>query len=267
MDLPQCHLNPLSREDSRYWGRSRRSFTAIGASWSDFNWSRRRIASITSRLQMSDQVIFPEAAIKLNELVEFLLDRGARLCIEGSAPLLRNRLETAVGTPLMEVGKERDVPVLTVAKPGETHNSLSLSLKWVNHFPIKGRNSLPFNFIVFTPQESGSGHVPGNPSQSLVFKLSFDSLEAVFQVKTSSHNLDICDLSKISLSLASCGKEYWPWLATAVVGVFGFSEKATTTFRPRLDMLRLAHGGCIRLGWIKYGLRDLWKKSCLPLKT
>jgi hypothetical protein len=98
----------------------------------------------------------------------------------------------------MEIGKERAVPVLTVAKYGETHNSLSLNIKWVDHFPIKGRSSLPPNYIVF-PQESGSGHLPGNSRQSLVFQLSSDGLEAVFQANTSSQDLDICDISEISL--------------------------------------------------------------------
>jgi hypothetical protein len=159
---------------------------------------------------MSDQLVFPEAAMKSHELVDFLLDQGARLCTEGSATLFRNRLETAIGTPIMEIGRERTVPVLTVAKPGETHNSLSLKIKWVDQFQIKRRSSMPPNYIVFPPQERGSGPLPGHPRQPLVLKLSSDSIDAVFRRKTSSHSLDICHLSKISLPWDYCSKERWP---------------------------------------------------------
>jgi hypothetical protein len=193
---------------------------------------------------MSDPVVFPEAKIGFRHLVEFLLDRGAHLCIQGSAILLRKRIQTPVGTPILEIGSERVVPILTVAKPGRTHNSLSLKLHWADDFQIKGRHALPPNCILVPP-------LGGRDSaQSVVIKLGINDLEAAYQAKDNNQNLDIRQLSEFPVPWDHGGKGHWPWFATAVTAVFGFADKVTTKFKPNLDMLYFAHMGVIPLHWM-----------------
>lgn len=150
VDLPVFELEPLPRDEPRYWTQPELPTSIEGASWSHFIWFTREIGCICFRFQRSERVRLPESKIEFEKLVVFLLDRGASPCLKGFYALRNRGQQTTVGTALMEVMLDFQataIPVLTVAKPGDRHDSISLRLHWSNGLGKRDNSSLPLFWI------------------------------------------------------------------------------------------------------------------------
>ena len=108
-------------------------------------------------MQSSDKVVLPEARVNFNQLVEFLLDRGARLSPRGINNLSDLGAQTQEGITLMAVGPELGADVMMVAKPRTHYTALSVQLHWPPDLQSTGRNrdSLPLTSIEVQPLWEG----------------------------------------------------------------------------------------------------------------
>ena len=128
--LPQFSITPLDRDhDSEYWKLSRRPSGLKGGSWTTFNWNSIVTGSRLYRLQYSDELRIPKAEIGFEELLSFLMDRGAVPDVKGLQMLRTSGLWTPTGTSLM-LSSDTTHKVLRVALPDDSDGVLSLTLTW-----------------------------------------------------------------------------------------------------------------------------------------
>ena len=128
--LPRYSITPLDRdEDPEYWKLSRRPSGLMGGTWTKFNWNCLITGSRLYRLQYSDELQVPKAEIDLEELISFLMDRGAVPDVKGLHMLRSAGLWTPTETSLM-LSPDTTQKVLRVALPDDSDGVLSLTLQW-----------------------------------------------------------------------------------------------------------------------------------------
>ena len=142
VEIPRCSITPLERDDAGYWKMSRSPSTLRGGSWSIFNWNRIVTGRRLYRLQYADDLREPQAEVEFEELLSFLLDRGAVPDVKGLHKLRTSGLWTPIGTSLL-LSPDTTEGVLKVALPDDSDGILSLSLQWSSTWDRRGYESLP----------------------------------------------------------------------------------------------------------------------------
>ncbi len=143
VSLPRFSITPLDREeDSEYWNLNPNASTLKGGSWTIFNWNCLITGSRLYRLQYSDELQIPQADINFEELLSFLLDRGAVPDVKGLHMLRLAGLWTPTGTSIM-LSPDTTKSVLKVALPSDSDGILSLALHWNPIWDDREHNYLP----------------------------------------------------------------------------------------------------------------------------
>ena len=143
VSLARFSITPLDRdEDPEYWKLNPYASTLKGGSWTIFNWNRLITGSRLYRLQYSDELQIPQADIDFEELLSFLLDRGAVPDVKGLHMLRLAGLWTPTGTSLM-LSPDTTKSVLKVALPSDSDGILSLALHWNPVWDNREHNYLP----------------------------------------------------------------------------------------------------------------------------
>ena len=143
VSLPRFSITPLDREeDPEYWKLNPNASTLKGGSWTIFNWNCLITGSRLYRLQYSDELQIPQADIDFEELLAFLLDRGAVPDVKGLHMLRLAGLWTPTGTSLL-LSPDTTKSVLKVALPSDSDGILSLALHWNPAWDGREHNYLP----------------------------------------------------------------------------------------------------------------------------
>lgn len=276
VDLPVFQLEPLHRDEPRYWTKPVLPLSVEGASWNHFNWFMREIDHICSRFHRSDKLVLPESKIDFEKLVVFLMDRGACPSLKGFNALLNRGQQTTVGTVLMDVQSGPEAlatPVLTIAKPGERHGSISVKLHWPTELHLRDSASLPLSWI-HVPAENRQlpaseqaqrptsalnedPIVSGNqfrditstnsnstaPQQyHLYIQIGANSVEDVNIKAETDGTRD--GLEPDHLKLFRVIDIHWDaWFACAAIAVFGFKDKRIFRFKPSTKVLYYSREG------------------------
>ena len=143
VSLPRFSIIPLNREeDAEYWTLNPSPSSLKGGSWTLFKWNCVVTGSKLYRLQYSDELQIPQAEIDFEELVSFLLDRGAVPDVKGMRLLRLAGLWTPTGTGLL-LSPDTTQVVLRVALPNDSDGVLSLALHWDPVWDRRDPNYLP----------------------------------------------------------------------------------------------------------------------------
>ena len=110
------------------------------------NWNYVVTATKTYRLQFSDDLQIPQAEVEFDELISFLMDRGAVPDAKGLHMLRVSGLWTPTGTPLL-VSPDGLGSVLRVAGAGDSDGILSLALRWEKGWDRREEESLPVGWM------------------------------------------------------------------------------------------------------------------------
>ncbi|KAJ5175368.1 uncharacterized protein N7482_001245 [Penicillium canariense] len=144
VELPRCSITPLDREsDAKYWKLNASHVPLKGGSWSMFHWNRLVTGRVMYRCQFKDELTIPQADIDFEELVAFLLDRGAVPDPHGWHILKTVGLWTPPGTAMLRPPRGMSGAVLTVAPPDDSDGVLSLQVNWEVQWDQRNSNSLP----------------------------------------------------------------------------------------------------------------------------
>lgn len=294
VDLPVFQLEPLPRDEARYWTEPVLPLSVDGASWSHFNWFMREIDHVCSRFDRLDKVTLPESKVDFEKLVVFLMDRGACPCLKGFHALLNRGQQTTVGTVLMDIRPRPEAlstPVLTIAKPGERHGSISVRLHWPTEPHLRDPSSLPLSWIhvpaeqtqypasaldndsVFSDdthfRDVTSTNTPISPQQyHLYIQLGANSIENVNIKAETDGTRD--SLQPEHLKLLRVVDIHWDaWFACAAIAVFGFKEKRLFRFKPSTKVLYYSREGEIpvRAAFYLNLIETVKKKDELSLST
>ncbi|KAL8852689.1 MAG: hypothetical protein Q9221_002449 [Calogaya cf. arnoldii] len=98
------------------------------------------------RVQYSSDLRVPQAEIDLEELYEFLLDRGAVPDVKGIHMLRVSGLWTPAGTSLM-LSPDSEQTALRMSMPDDSDGVLSLALQWKPEWNKRNSSSLPPSWI------------------------------------------------------------------------------------------------------------------------
>ncbi|MCJ1280360.1 hypothetical protein MMC21_008187 [Puttea exsequens] len=144
VSLPRFSITPLDRQEDAelYWGLNPKASTLKGGSWTIFNWNGLVTGSKLYRLQYSDELQIPQADADFEELISFLLDRGAVPDVKGLHMLRLAGIWTPVGTSLL-ICPDTTESVLRVALPNDSDGVLSLALRWKSGWDMKAEGVLP----------------------------------------------------------------------------------------------------------------------------
>ena len=146
VDLPRFSIAPLERTEPEYWALNPQASSLPGGSWTLFNWNYIISATKTYRLQYSDDLQIPQAEVDFDELVSFLMDRGALPDAKGLHMLRVSGLWTPRGTPLL-VSPDAMGSVLRVAGTQDSDGILSLALRWEKAWDHREEASLPVGWM------------------------------------------------------------------------------------------------------------------------
>ncbi|KAJ5732560.1 hypothetical protein N7493_004041 [Penicillium malachiteum] len=144
VELPRCTISPLDRElDASYWKLNDFQVSLKGGSWSIFHWNRLVTGKVLYRCQFKDELTIPQADIEFEDLVAFLLDRGAVPDPQGWRMLKTTGLWTPPGTALLR--PPRGIPgiALTVMSPDDSDGVLSLHVQWKTQWDSRNSASMP----------------------------------------------------------------------------------------------------------------------------
>jgi len=142
VEIPRKSITPLDRTDETYFKLARRSSTLKGGSYTLFNWRELSIGTKTYRLAYHDELVQPQAEVDFEQLVAFLLDRGAVPSQAGFADLRMSGLWTPTGTKLLLSPVSHDA-VLSVAPSDDSDGILSLCLQWMSDWDKRTMHDLP----------------------------------------------------------------------------------------------------------------------------
>ncbi|KAL8799292.1 MAG: hypothetical protein Q9182_005996 [Xanthomendoza sp. 2 TL-2023] len=142
VSLPRFSITPLERTQDEYWTEAARPSNLRGGTWSIFNWNQLITSHAMQRVQYSSDLKVPQAEIDLEELYEFLLDRGAVPDAKGIHMLRVSGLWTPTGTSLM-LSPDATQSVLRVSMPDDSDGVLSLALQWKSEWNKRNHSSLP----------------------------------------------------------------------------------------------------------------------------
>jgi hypothetical protein len=142
VEVPRKSITPLDRDDPLYFNLSERPSSLRGGSWSVMCWRELIIGTKCYRLQYHDELAQPQAEVELEQLVAFLLDRGAVPDPQGFSDLRSNGLWTPAGTRLL-LSPDGNHAVLSVAGSEDSEGMLSLKLDWRPEWNVRGPHDLP----------------------------------------------------------------------------------------------------------------------------
>ncbi|KAL3488068.1 hypothetical protein BJX62DRAFT_253551 [Aspergillus germanicus] len=156
VEIPRRRITPLSRDDDpEYWTLNPHTISLPGGSWAKLNWNELLTGRVLYRCQYKEELRVPPAEIVFEELVTFLLDRGAVPDPKGWKVLKSIGLWTPTGTVLLRapafasagsggVGASAvGEPVLRLAPPYDGDGILRLALNWRKEWDYRDVNSLP----------------------------------------------------------------------------------------------------------------------------
>ncbi|MCJ1413076.1 hypothetical protein MMC19_007178 [Ptychographa xylographoides] len=129
VELPRCAITPVDRDDPLYWARNPQPSHLKGGTWTLFYWNRILTGRKLYRLQYSEDLQEPQAEIDFEELLGFLLDRGAVPDGKGIHMLRLAGLWTPTGTSLL-LSPDGSHSVLKISVPDDSDGVLSLVLQW-----------------------------------------------------------------------------------------------------------------------------------------
>lgn len=156
VELPRCTITPLDRdEDPEYWKLNSHQVFLKGGSWSVFNWNTLVTGRQLVRCQYKDELRVPEADIDFEDLIAFLLDRGAVPDPKGWRLLKSIGLWTPTGTALLLPPRGMSGTVLKVATPDNADGLLSLQVDWKSEWDTRGSFSLPPFWVRLKQPDSG----------------------------------------------------------------------------------------------------------------
>ena len=144
--LPRFSITPLDRSEPDYWALNPQASSLPGGSWTLLNWNYVVTATKTYRLQFSNDLQIPQAEVDFDELISFLMDRGAVPDAKGLHMLRVSGLWTPTGTPLL-VSPDELGSVLRVAGAGDSDGILSLALRWEKGWDQREEESLPVGWM------------------------------------------------------------------------------------------------------------------------
>lgn len=168
VELPRCTITPLDRDlDAEYWKLNAYQTTLKGGSWSGFNWNRLVTGRRLYRCQFKDELCAPQAEIDFEELVVFLLGRGAVPDPKGWHMLKTIGLWTPTATALLK--PPNDLPGTTpkIAPPDDSEGVLSLQVYWHTHWDFRDTTSLPPFWMRLEQPKSGKVLVDSETKMSL----------------------------------------------------------------------------------------------------
>ncbi|KAL8817881.1 MAG: hypothetical protein Q9223_003362, partial [Gallowayella weberi] len=142
VSLPRFSITPLERTQDEYWTEAARPSNLKGGTWSIFNWNQLITSHAMQRVQYSSDLKVPQAEIDLEELYEFLLDRGAVPDVKGIHMLRVSGLWTPTGTSLL-LSPDATQSVLRVSMHDDSDGVLSLALQWKSEWNKRNHSSLP----------------------------------------------------------------------------------------------------------------------------
>lgn len=273
VDLPVFQLEPLGRDEARYWTKPVLPMSIEGASWSHFNWFKRETDRVCVRLQRADKIVLPESKIDFEKLVMFLLDRGASPSSKGFYALRHRGQQIPVGTVLINIKGDSalEIPVLTVAKPGERHGSISLKLHWSKELHHRDSSSLPICWICISSvhvqpasisidnsvvsditQIDSVRSTTANPRilhpHRFSIRIGTKGVEDVF-IEAEADRNSRSDLQPDHLELFRVADQHWEaWFACATIAVFGFKHGTVFRYKPSTKVLYFAREGEFPVG-------------------
>ncbi|KAL8635779.1 MAG: hypothetical protein Q9228_006768, partial [Teloschistes exilis] len=142
VSVPRFTITPLDRKEDEYWTQGRRPSPLKGGTWTTFNWNHLITSHAMQRVQYSSDLKVPQAEIDLEELFEYLLDRGAVPDAKGIHMLRVSGLWTPTGTSLM-LSPGGTQTALRISMPDDSDGVLSLALQWKPEWNKRDRSSLP----------------------------------------------------------------------------------------------------------------------------
>ncbi|KAL3451121.1 hypothetical protein BJX65DRAFT_321860 [Aspergillus insuetus] len=158
VEIPRRRITPLSRDDDpEYWTLNPHTISLPGGSWAKLNWNELLTGRVLYRCQYKEELRVPPAEIVFEELVTFLLDRGAVPDPKGWKVLKSIGLWTPTGTVLLRApvsalhgnggagagASAVGEPVLRLAPPYDGDGILRLALNWRKEWEFRDLNSLP----------------------------------------------------------------------------------------------------------------------------
>ncbi|KAA6413883.1 MAG: hypothetical protein FRX48_02245 [Lasallia pustulata] len=146
VEIPRCSITPLDRDDADYWQLNKTPSALKGGTWTVFYWNKMVTGQRLYRLQYSDDLQEPQAEIDFEELMSFLLDRGAVPDIKGLHMLRVSGLWTPTGTVIL-LSPDTTQSVLRVAQPDDSDGILSLVLQWKEVWDRRDLTSLPPSWL------------------------------------------------------------------------------------------------------------------------
>lgn len=168
VELPRCTITPLDRDlDAEYWKLNAYQTTLKGGSWSMFNWNRLVTGRRLYRCQFKDELRAPQAEIDFEELVAFLLDRGAVPDPKGWHMLKTIGLWTPTATALLKPPNNLPGTVLKIAPPDDSEGVLSLQVYWHTNWDFRHTTSLPPFWMRLKQPKSGNVLVDSETKLSL----------------------------------------------------------------------------------------------------
>jgi hypothetical protein len=144
VELPRCTITPLDRhEDADYWKLNPNRSLLKGGSWTFMHWNRLVTGKKLYRIQYKDELRVPQAEIEFDDLIAFLLDRGAVPDENGWGLLRTSGLWTPTGTVLLRSPATAFGAALMVGVPSDSDGVLSLKMNWQSDWDQRGPDSLP----------------------------------------------------------------------------------------------------------------------------
>ncbi|KAN0085264.1 hypothetical protein V8E54_001731 [Elaphomyces granulatus] len=167
VELPRCTITPLDRGlDSEYWKLNPHHSSIRGGTWSTFYWNNMVTGRKLYRVQYKDELRIPQAEIDFEELVAFLLDRGAVPDAKGWNMLKTSGLWTPTGTALLLPPAGFHGAALKVALPDDSDGILSLKVDWQSEWNGRNSASLPPFWMRLKQPGSNLASAHGNVSSS-----------------------------------------------------------------------------------------------------
>ncbi|KAI4170203.1 MAG: hypothetical protein LQ346_008887 [Caloplaca aetnensis] len=142
VSLPRYSITPLDRTEHEYWTQGTRQSILKGGTWTVFNWNQLITGQSMQRIQYSSDLKIPQAEVDLEELFDFLLDRGAVPDTKGIHMLRVSGLWTPTGTCLM-LSPDLSQTALRISMPDDSDGVLSMALQWKPEWNKRDRSSLP----------------------------------------------------------------------------------------------------------------------------
>lgn len=129
VEFPRFSIAVPDRDDPDYWSLNPHPTRLKGGSWTIFNWNKLATGKKMYRLQFSADMQVPQAEVDFDELLGFLIDRGARPDPKGLRLLNMAGLWTPANTSLL-LSADQTESVLRVTFPDDSDGILSLALQW-----------------------------------------------------------------------------------------------------------------------------------------